>query len=206
MSRGISVGMTAEVAANELRPVLLAFFDFAGGAVRMWNGYRNLVWDGNTYTASGTFGSISPVEESLDLSAKGASIQLSGIPTDVLALALSDDYQGRPAKIWLGAIDSSGALVTSPVLIFGGRMDTMSLADAGETGTLTLTCESHLIDLNRSRERRYTDQDQRIDYPTDRGFEFVAGLQDKNIVWGAASAVTTGGGGAAGDGGFSEMP
>jgi hypothetical protein len=47
-----------------------------------------------------------------------------------------------------------------------------------------LTAESRLIDLERSRERRYTSEDQKIDYPNDKGLEFIADLQDKEIVWG----------------------
>ena len=41
-----------------------------------------------------------------------------------------------------------------------------------------------LIDLNRSRVRRYTNEDQQIDYPTDVGFEYVQSLQDFEIKWG----------------------
>ena len=30
----------------------------------------------------------------------------------------------------------------------------------------------------------YTLEDQKIDYPTDVGFEFIPDLQDKEIIWG----------------------
>ena len=200
MSRGLTASMLTEIAGSSLRPVLLAYMDFAGGAVRLWNGYRDLVYDGNTFSPSGTFGAVSNVDEAVDLAAKGVSLTLSGIPSDVLALALTDNYQGRAIRIWLGVMDTSGALVADPTLIFGGRMDTMALADSGELGAITITCESHLIDLNRSRERRYTLEDQKIDFPSDLGFEFVAGLQDKQIMWGAGPASTPGGGGSGGGG------
>ena len=38
--------------------------------------------------------------------------------------------------------------------------------------------------LKRSRERRYTHDDQQIDFPGDLGFEFVPKLQELNLVWG----------------------
>jgi hypothetical protein len=63
-------------------------------------------------------------------------------------------------------------------------MDTMGIEDSGDTANIGLTAESRLIDLERSRERRYTSEDQKIDYPNDKGLEFIADLQDKEIVWG----------------------
>ena len=47
-----------------------------------------------------------------------------------------------------------------------------------------MTAESKLIDLERSRARRYTSEDQKIDYPDDKGLDFIADLQDKAVVWG----------------------
>ena len=41
-----------------------------------------------------------------------------------------------------------------------------------------------LIDLDRSRARRFTSEDQKIDYPDDKGLEMVASLQDTVIIWG----------------------
>jgi len=68
--------------------------------------------------------------------------------------------------------------------MFSGRMDTMSIKDSGDTANISLTAESRLIDLERSRERRYTSEDQKIDYPNDKGLEFIADLQNQEIVWG----------------------
>ena len=63
-------------------------------------------------------------------------------------------------------------------------MDLMSIDDSGDTANINVTAESRLIDLDRTRERRYTSEDQKIDFPNDKGLEFIADLQDKEIVWG----------------------
>lgn len=63
-------------------------------------------------------------------------------------------------------------------------MDVMQIDDSGETARITISVESKLIDLERSRERRYEDADQRIDWPSDRFFKFVPSIQDAEIVWG----------------------
>ena len=77
-------------------------------------------------------------------------------------------------------------------------MDTMVLNDGGETATIQVTVENRLIEFERTRIRRYTAEDQKIDYPNDKGLEFVAEMAEKEIVWGRAS-VGTGGGAGNGD-------
>ena len=79
---------------------------------------------------------------------------------------------------------SNGSVVSDPYAIFKGQMDTMSISDSGETAIITVRAESRLIDLDRSRERRYTSEDLKIDFPDDKGLEYIDDLQDKQITWG----------------------
>lgn len=202
MSRALTSGMQTAVAATVVRPALFAALEFDSGTVRMWTGLGSIVWDGNTYLGAGNMCGVAPIQEVADNSAQGTSFTLNGIPSSLLSLALTESYQGRSAKLWLAAFDASNAIIADPYLIFGGRMDTMTIDDGGETGSITLTAENQLIDLNRSRERRYTDQDQKIDYPTDRGLEYIAGLQDKQIVWGSGTNTSAAGGAPSSSGGI----
>jgi len=41
-----------------------------------------------------------------------------------------------------------------------------------------------LIDLERARVRRYTPEDQKINFPNDKGLDFVSDLTDKVVQWG----------------------
>jgi hypothetical protein len=50
---------------------------------------------------------------------------------------------------------------------------------------LAIRVEKELID-SRTRGRRYTHEDQQIEHAGDLGFEYVAGLADKEITWGTA--------------------
>jgi hypothetical protein len=56
--------------------------------------------------------------------------------------------------------------------------------EQAETATVSISYEGRLIDLERPRARRYTHDDQQIDFPGDRGFEYVPTLQEWNGVWG----------------------
>ena len=122
--------------------------------------------------------------ESAEVQANNLTITLSGIPSSLISSALNETYQGRSCKVHLGVLNDSGAVVSDPYLLFSGRMDLMNIDDGGQTCTISVSAESRLIDLDRTRERRYTSEDQKIDFPNDKGLEFIADLQDKEIIWG----------------------
>ena len=106
----------------------------------------------------------------------------NGVLHDIISAALGQARR-LPGKVWIGALDSAGAVIADPFLAFEGRLDVPDIIDDGETCTVTVSYESRLIDLERPRERRITHEDQQIDYPGDRFREYVAGLQDQVIVW-----------------------
>ena len=183
-TRVITTATKNAAIATEACPVLLCELEFPTAPVRVWSGYGTLNWSGRDFAGVATLGKVSDIEESSDVSAKGLTLSLVGIPSEILALALSENYQQRPGRLWIGFMNPSAQLIADPIQIFAGRMDVMSTDDGGDTGTLKLTLENNLIDLARPRERRYTDLDQQLDYPGDLGLEYVAGLQDKPIYWG----------------------
>lgn len=184
MSRGLSSGMVSAVGAKEVRPALACFMDLVSGPIRVWTGIGNKTWDGNTYNGIGMIGGVSPIQESTAVVANGISLNLTGIPSDMISVALQERYRGRKVYLWLWLFDGSNALITSPVQLFAGRLNTMTIQDSGETATITIAAESRIVDLNRARERRFTDGDQKQLYPGDLGFEFVANLQNADWPWG----------------------
>jgi len=186
--RGLTNDMVTEVSASQLSPILLASLSFAT-PVHIWTGYGTITVGSTAYLGIGTLGSISPVEETTDLAARGISMQLSGVPTAMLAVALTENYQGRECSVLFGALQSSGALVSSPVTIFSGRMDVMSINDDGQNATIGMSAENKLVDFRRPREVRYTDQEQKNLFPSDKGLEFVTAIQEKQIYWGNAKLV-----------------
>ena len=194
--RGLTNDMVTEVSASQLSPILLASLSFAT-PVHIWTGYGTITVGSTAYLGIGTLGSISPVEETTDLAARGISMQLSGVPTAMLAVALTENYQGRECSVLFGALQASGALVSSPVTIFSGRMDVMSINDDGQNATIGMSAENKLVDFRRPREVRYTDQEQKNLFPSDKVLEFVTAIQEKQIYWGNAKLVApvNGGGG-----------
>lgn len=184
--RSMSAGMVTEVTASQLAPVLLANLNFST-PVYLWSGYGSIYYNSVTYLGIGTFGSISPIEETTDLSARGIRMKLSGVPTANISLALTEDYQGRECSILFAAMSpTDGTLVASPLTIFSGRMDVMQITDDGQTAEIMMTSESRLMDFKRPREIRYTDEEQQNLFAGDVGLEFVTDIQEKTIYWGNA--------------------
>lgn len=188
MSRTLSSGVQSAIVAAEVQPVILFEAEFASGWLRIWSGFGDLSWSSETWTGAGTLFSVSSVEETADTSAKGITVTLSGIPADMISLVLSDIRQGKSGKVYLGFLNSSGAIISDPVLAFEGRLDIPALQEEAESATISISYESRLIDLQRTRESRYTNEDQQRAYPGDVAFEFVPNLQEIQINWGRSDS------------------
>ena len=85
-----------------------------------------------------------------------------------------------------GTLNTTSAFILpDPITLFEGVMDKMVLQDSGDESNISVFCESRLVSLENNNVRRYTPEDQKIDYPNDLGFDFVAGLQTAEIRWGS---------------------
>lgn len=184
MSRNLTTSVSNQLSADELQPFFAVKLNFDSGALRLWTGYGEVTVASETYTGGGQFLGISPVEETVEVAARGVTMSLNGIDASLITYALTENYQTRSAKVYLGVI-SSGAVVADPYLVFDGRMDVMTIEDNGETANIAMTAESRLIDLERPKLRRYTSEDQKLNHPNDIGLDFVASLQEKEIAWGS---------------------
>lgn len=198
MSRTLTSGMLAVTTADVVRPVYLVQMTFDSGAspneLNLWSGIGNLSYGGDTYTGLGDLLSISEITETSDISAPGINVELTGLKSSFLVIAKNHEYQGRPLTVYLGAFNDQAALIANPIVIFSGFMDTMVITEGAETSTISVNVENKLVAFERSKVRRYTAEDQKIDYPNDKGFEFVTSIVEKEIIWGRPTGGSQGGG------------
>lgn len=152
-----------------------------------WTGLGDLEHGGNTYTGAGQFLTVSNVTETADLRAAGATITLSGLPQEVVALALQQPYQGRICRIKFGMVNANrnrtvtedGIAITledtgdvdssegDPVVmidLFVGYMDQMNISENPDGSTIALLVENKLVDLQRAKTTRYTSEFQKKKY------------------------------------------
>lgn len=104
MARGLTAAMVTAVQQKDLQLILLLKMLTDGGAIRVWTGIGNIVFETETYTGVGQLGSVSLVEETLELAARGIALGLSGVPSSRLSEAFNTMRQGRDVTTWLGVI------------------------------------------------------------------------------------------------------
>ena len=117
----------------------------------------------------------------------GVTLTLSGIKSSLISTALSAQYTNRNGAIYLGLFDSSRNIVSDVYTLFKGKMDVLNISEGPATTVIQLKIESRLIVFEKASNRMYTLEDQKVDFPTDIGFEFIPDLQDKEIIWGKAT-------------------
>lgn len=193
MARNLTAAMVAAVRARAVRPALLVSLNFPNGQLNLWTGLGMLtctvpvngVPTVITFTGAGTLCQIDQIGEAADGSAVSIKLTLNALPIAAVALAVGQPYQGYPVQIWLACFDLQlSTLIQTPYQFFGGAMDVMTISDGTKSASISMSCESRLIELDRPRERRYSQFDQQLDYPADTGFNFVNSIQDLQIFWG----------------------
>ena len=208
MSRDIGIVTVAELSKEVLAPFFAVELELDSAPLYLWSGYGDLVIDDKTYLGAGQLLNISSVSETTEMEAKGAVISVSGIPSSFLSLALQEPYQGRECRIYFGIVlgaetilqesgfslllEDSGFLAPedsgiSLTEIFSGELDQMSIEETSDTANISIAVENVLVKLERPVVRRFTNEDQKSRFPNDRGLEYVAALQDKEIFWGKAA-------------------
>ena len=192
MARNITNAFKTAITSKVVRPIMAVELDFSDGILKMWNGYGNLTMtaDGSskTFIGQGDLLNISGVEESSTLSMSGITLTLAGIKSSLISTALSANYTNRNGALYLGLFDASKNVIADVYTIFKGKMDVLNISEQGNTATITLNIESRLISFDLPIDRKYTLEDQQVDFPNDVGFEFIPDLQDKEITWGKESS------------------
>jgi hypothetical protein len=206
--RTVSAAALAVFSSPDVKPVVFIEMLFDNDTLRFWTGRGAQQW-GETVGSSGDFGpdfstdfslgiavdpatlwtgaghllDVQPIEEGSEVSAPGTSISLSGVDSEIIALALNEPIEGRRINFYITGYDA-GVIVSDTVARISGRMDVPTISDDGTSGTVAITVEDRFIDANRPRICRYTDEDHRRREPGDKGFAFVAKLQDRELQWG----------------------
>ena len=196
--QGLDSSIVNRLGADEQALFLAVKAEFDTSDIRLWSGVDDLTINSETYTGAGTLLSIGNVEENSDLSSKSLSISLSAMDSTVLNYALTESYQNRNITLFLGYVMGGTNEVAGTLVLFKGRMINLTVTDTPDGSTVTVQSESRLIDLERPSNLRYTKESQNFLHSGDTGFNRIASIQDKEIIWGKSSSVTGGGGGNSG--------
>ena len=184
MPRSLNASLISELATNKLNPVELIYLGISTGTYYT-DHYKDLSYDGNTYTASSLFLGSSEVQETVDVSVNTLSLKFSGADTTIIALLLNNNYMNKPAKVYRGFLDDSQALIVDPFLLFDGRISSFTLEENATTSSVNVIISSHWADFEKISGRRTAENSQKLYFPNDKGMEFASKTAQK-IKWGSA--------------------
>lgn len=191
MSRGLSAENLTAAQALHVRPLEFVEFQFDTATVRIHNGVGTYTFNSQTWTGIGALGSVSPIEEGIELSPYGVTMELWALDPTFLAEALQEAVFNRTVTWYQGFLDENGQLVDTPAILWKGSGDNTSISLGGERDVITLQCESALRFLELANGARFTDEDQQQRYSGDVLFEYLPQMMDAQVIWGPHAAVVS---------------
>lgn len=184
MSRQLSTVFASAITGSKLTVANAVDFEFGGatGTIRFYTGIGTLILNGNEYIGTGNIGSITSYTEDNKLGVNNMTFTLSGVPAEVLAIALNEQCRNKPCRMYMVLFNEAGNVMSSQIC-FTGRMDQMIVKEAGDNSIISITAESQVIDFNRPRLSRWV-YNQRKD-PSDNGLKYISRASTMVIPWGA---------------------
>tara|TARA_R110000772_G_scaffold53148_1_gene121629 strand:+ start:75 stop:710 length:636 start_codon:yes stop_codon:yes gene_type:complete len=182
--QGLDASIINRLGADEQSLFLAVKAEFDTDDILIWSGTGDITINTETYTGAGSLLSVGNSEDTTELKSSGMNISISGMDSTVLNYALTESYQNRPITVFLGYLMGGTNEVAGTLTLFKGRMTTLTINDTPVGAGINISAESRLVDLDRPSNFRYTKESQNFLHSGDTGFNRVASLQDKEIVWG----------------------
>jgi hypothetical protein len=167
----------ADFAPRVISPTVLFDLALDSGELTFWSGPYPLETGGKVYLAlPGIDGGISFLQ-SLEIDELSADIQLSGSTPEILAIALTEDFQNRPARVHIASLDDAGQ-VSSIELAFSGLIDDIRIQEGPNSPSLEIIIRGVFSDLEVGADIRYAAADQAAIDPDDTFFAFLEAARE----------------------------
>ena len=173
MSRDIHADVITATQSEQLRPCHLGKFEFKDETLYFNTSPVDITFKNQTYYAVGNMGSVGDITETDELSTSSLDVQLNMINDDIRSYASKLEYANRPATIYRAYLDTSYNLIGEPLVLFYGAMDNVTFNERGNESVLSLTIADHLIDWARTKNGRYTGEEQKLVDSTDTGLDHL---------------------------------
>jgi hypothetical protein len=184
MSRNLTTAAATAVAAEVVPRAMAVELNFGSGTVRLASTTYDLAIDGDDYLGVGQFGSIAVVEESAEIGSTSLVLSLSGIPRDMIAVALGEAYQNRTGAVFEVPLNATTfAPIADPIVLFRGRMDVMAVKITEGGATVEVQLTNRLVDWERPRRVLFSDEEHRRRAPADLSFRYASSMEEKEITW-----------------------
>ena len=185
MSRGFPTNVATALAQQHVAIVTFAKLEFPSGTIYVHNSLGTYTWGGQNWLGVGDLGSISQVQEGIEVSPYAITLTLSGLDATISGAALTEDYFMHPVTVYMGVLDADDALIADPTQIWAGFMDQMNVSLGSDGGdAIQLIAESELSRFDVSRNLMYTNAAQQERYSGDLFFSHIHKVQGAKFDWG----------------------
>jgi len=184
MARGLSTAVNNELATDKLNPVTLLYLNVSTG-YRFTDHYKDITYDGNTYSASSLFLKVSQVSESSEVEVGNISLEFSGADQTIISLFLSNNYMDREVEVYKGFMDANQSLIANPFLLFKGRIESFNIDEDLDSSDVQIVVASHWADFDKVKGRKTNTNSQQLYFAGDVGFDY-ASQTVQDIKWGKA--------------------
>ena len=182
MPRTLSSAIQTQVSAQQTNICFLVEFALST-TVRATDFYTDLVFNGNSYSAGGSFLQINQTQETGELKVDEISIICSNVTNEIRSLVSSGNYMDKKVTVDLGFLDGSESLVGA-INFFTGNIRSVSISETGDNTDINLVVANHWSNWNLTKGRHFSDESQQGFSSGDKGFEYATETKD-DIRWGS---------------------
>lgn len=129
MSRNDSASVTSISQLSSIRYRLLCeVYSLTGGSIsRSCTGNNWINFAGNTYSPIGNLGGIDPIQEETDVFPRAARLWFTAINSAAIQEVINETMFNRPLIIKRTFLTDSFTCVTTPQIVFKGRVNTVEM-------------------------------------------------------------------------------
>ncbi len=199
----------AELAKEHSSRIYFLFIDLAIDPFYGTTGNKTYTFDSEDWLGLGDIAGLGEFADAADVSARQLSLTLSGVDSYITTPLLSrTNYKNADVIIYRGFLDGDEDLIDDPDVVWKGRADVGSVTQDHGTASATLICEPAAARLLRPNVSRYADEDHQLRFSGDKYYEFLAEMQNKDVLWGGTRVTPgqSGTGGSADNGRFNNRP
>lgn len=153
------------------------------GVTRAHSGVGNIVLNGELFYGVGELGSVGQIESVGDAKPSQLTVELSGVPGEVLSDALKAKARGNSATLYTLVFDDTMKLKRAEVALPGFVVDYNVVSGSDNKVSVVIADEFELFEM--PWYKFWTDESHQLDYDGDRICRYASQMEDREIQWGS---------------------
>lgn len=153
------------------------------GVTRAHSGVGNIVFNGELFYGVGELGSVGQIEAVGDAKPNQLTVELSGVPGEILTDALRAKARGNSATLYALVFDDTMRLKRAEVALPGFVVDYNVVSGSSNRVSVVIADEFELFEM--PWYEFWTDESHQLKYPGDRFCRYASRMEDREIQWGS---------------------